>query len=216
MGPDLSRRTWPGSPRRAASPRGASAGSGRPPSSSGRSSRSTCSAAPTRSASRSSGARRSRASRPRGVPAWPRSPGPGGPTFCIDERMNALGLLFVLAFVVSVDLRIIAPVLPSIATSLHATAGAVGLAMTTYAVAYGSGQLVYGPLSDRYGRVPVVRLAALGLSVCTAPSALCATTWQFVAGRPLAGGFSRSGVPPTLRYLRHTLESAQPPLVGGA
>ena len=68
-----------------------------------------------------------------------------------------------LAFVVSVDLRIIAPVLPSIAGSLHATAGGVGLAMTSYALAYGSGQLVYGPLSDRRGRVPVVRLAALDI-----------------------------------------------------
>ena len=46
--------------------------------------------------------------------------------------MNALALLFVLAFVVSVDLRIIAPVLPSIATSLHATAGAVGLGATMW------------------------------------------------------------------------------------
>ncbi len=129
--------------------------------------------------------------------------------------MNALALLFVLAFVVSVDLRIIAPVLPSIATSLHATAGAVGLAMTTYAVAYGSGQLVYGPLSDRYGRVPVVRLAALGWSVCTMLSALCATTWQFVAVRLLAGVFAGSVIPLTLVYIGDTVEYARRQVVVG-
>jgi predicted MFS family arabinose efflux permease len=127
--------------------------------------------------------------------------------------MNALALLFVLAFVVSVDLRIIAPVLPSIATSLHATAGAVGLAMTTYAVAYGSGQLVYGPLSDRYGRVPVVRLAALGWRVCTMLSALCATTWQFVAVRP--GVFAGSVIPLTLVYIGDTVEYARRQVVVG-
>jgi len=129
--------------------------------------------------------------------------------------MNALALLFVLAFVVSVDLRIIAPVLPSIATSLHATAGAIGLAMTTYAIAYGSGQLVYGPLSDRYGRVPVVRLAALGWSVCTALSALCATTWQFVAVRLLAGVFAGSVIPLTLVYIGDTVEYARRQVVVG-
>jgi predicted MFS family arabinose efflux permease len=129
--------------------------------------------------------------------------------------MNALALLFVLAFVVSVDLRIIAPVLPSIATSLHATAGAVGLAMTSYAVAYGSGQLVYGPLSDRFGRVPVVRLAALGWSVSTALSALCATTWQFVAVRLLAGVFAGSVIPLTLVYIGDTVEYARRQVVVG-
>ncbi len=129
--------------------------------------------------------------------------------------MNALALLFVLAFVVSVDLRIIAPVLPSIAASLHATAGAVGLAMTSYAVAYGSGQLVYGPLSDRFGRVPVVRLAALGWSVCTALSALCATTWQFVAVRLLAGVFAGSVIPLTLVYIGDTVEYARRQVVVG-
>ena len=75
--------------------------------------------------------------------------------------MTPLVFLFVLSFVMAVDNRIIAPLLPSISDSLAATPGAAGLAMTTYAFAYGAGQLVYGPLSDRYGRVAVVRVAAL-------------------------------------------------------
>jgi predicted MFS family arabinose efflux permease len=122
--------------------------------------------------------------------------------------MNALALLFLLAFVVSVDLRIIAPVLPSIALSLRATPGATGLAMTSYALAYGSGQLVYGPLSDRYGRVPVVRLAALGFCVCTALSALCTSTWQFIAVRLVAGAFAGSVIPLTIVYIGDTVEYA--------
>ena len=52
--------------------------------------------------------------------------------------MNALALLFLLALLVSVDLRIIAPVLPSIIESLRATPGGVGLAMTSYSFAYGA------------------------------------------------------------------------------
>jgi predicted MFS family arabinose efflux permease len=123
--------------------------------------------------------------------------------------MNALVLLFLLAFVVSVDLRIIAPVLPSITESLQATPGAIGQAMTSYAVAYGAGQLVYGPLSDRHGRVTVVRLAALGWSACTALSALSTSTWQFVAVRLLAGAFAGSVIPLTLVYIGDTVEYAR-------
>ncbi len=123
--------------------------------------------------------------------------------------MNALALLFLLAFLVSVDLRIIAPVLPSISESLRATAGAIGLAMTSYAFAYGAGQLAYGALSDRHGRVAVIRLAALGWSVSTALSALCATTGQFVAVRLLAGAFAGAVIPLTLVHIGDTVEYAQ-------
>ena len=129
--------------------------------------------------------------------------------------MNALALLFLLAFAISVDLRIIAPVLPSITESLHATPGAIGQAMTSYAIAYGAGQLVYGSLSDRHGRVAVVRLAALGWSVCTALSALCTSTWQFVGVRLLAGAFAGSVIPLTLVYIGDTVEYARRQVVVG-
>jgi predicted MFS family arabinose efflux permease len=123
--------------------------------------------------------------------------------------MNALTLLFLLAFLVSVDLRIIAPVLPSISESLQATAGAIGLAMTSYSFAYGAGQLAYGSLSDRHGRVAVIRVAALGFSICTALSALCATTWQFVAVRLLAGAFAGAVIPLTIVHIGDTVEYGQ-------
>lgn len=123
--------------------------------------------------------------------------------------MNALALLFLLAFVVSVDLRIIAPVLPSITESLRATAGAVGLAMTSYALAYGAGQLVYGPLSDHHGRVAVVRAAAVGFSVCTALSAFSTTAWQFVVVRLLAGAFAGAVIPLTIVHIGDTVEYAR-------
>jgi predicted MFS family arabinose efflux permease len=118
--------------------------------------------------------------------------------------MKPLLLLFTLAFLVSVDVRILAPVLPSIAVSLGATAGAAGLAMTSYSLAYGSGQLVYGPLSDRFGRIAVVRAAALGFSACSVLSALSLTTWQFVAARLLAGAFAGGLIPLTIVYIGDT------------
>lgn len=120
--------------------------------------------------------------------------------------MTPLVLLFSLAFLVSVDLRILAPVLPSISASLGSTPGTVGLAMTSYALAYGTGQLVYGPLSDRLSRIAVVRAAGLGFSVCTMLSALAVTTWQFIGARLLAGAFAGAVIPLTLVFIGDTVE----------
>jgi predicted MFS family arabinose efflux permease len=120
--------------------------------------------------------------------------------------VTPLILLFALAFLVSVDLRILAPVLPSISESLSTTAGTVGLAMTTYALAYGTGQLVYGPLSDRLGRITVVRVAGLGFSVCTVLAALSITPWQFIMARFLTGAFAGAVNPLTLVFIGDTVE----------
>jgi len=111
--------------------------------------------------------------------------------------MTPLVLLFALAFLVSVDIRILTPVLLSISSSLGATPGVLGLAMTSYSFAYGTGQLFYGPLSDRMGRMAVVRAAGLGFSLCTALSALAMTTWQFIAARFVAGAFAGAVIPLT-------------------
>lgn len=123
--------------------------------------------------------------------------------------MTPLALLMVLGFLVSVDVRILAPLLPSISASLAATPGAVGLAMTSYALAYGTGQLVYGPLSDRYGRVAVVRVASLGWTLFTALSALSHTTPHFVATRLLTGACAGAVVPLTLVYIGDTYAYAE-------
>lgn len=129
--------------------------------------------------------------------------------------MTPLVLLFILAFLVSVDLRILAPVLPSISESLRASPGVVGLAMTSYAITYGTGQLFYGPLSDRRSRIAVVRAAGLGFSLCTVLAALSVTTWQFVAARFLAGTFAGAVIPLTLVFIGDTVEYSRRQVVIG-
>ncbi|MHB8907267.1 MAG: MFS transporter [Syntrophales bacterium] len=129
--------------------------------------------------------------------------------------MTPLILLFMLTFLVSVDVRILAPVLPSISFSLGSSPGTVGLAMTTYTLAYGAGQLFYGPLSDRLGRITVVRAAGVGFSICTILSALAVTTWQFIIIRLLVGALAGAVIPLTLVYIGDTVEYERRQLVLG-
>jgi DHA1 family bicyclomycin/chloramphenicol resistance-like MFS transporter len=59
-------------------------------------------------------------------------------------------------------LHILVPALPLMARDLGVSEGAVQQTVTVYVIGLALGQLVYGPLSDRFGRRPVL-LAALTL-----------------------------------------------------
>ena len=120
--------------------------------------------------------------------------------------MTPLTLLFILTFLVAVDIRILAPVLPSISASLGSSPGTIGLAMTTYSLAYGTGQLFYGPLSDRLGRIAVIRAAGVGFSICTILSALSVTAWHFILVRLLAGALAGAVIPLTLVFIGDTVK----------
>ena len=120
--------------------------------------------------------------------------------------MTPLALLFILSFLVSIDIRILTPVLPSISDSLGSSPGVVGLAMTTYALTYGLGQLFYGPLSDRWGRIAVVRAASIGFCLFTIISALTTTAGQFIGARLLTGAFAGAVIPLTMVYIGDTIE----------
>jgi DHA1 family bicyclomycin/chloramphenicol resistance-like MFS transporter len=46
------------------------------------------------------------------------------------------------------------PALPALARALSAEVGAAQLTLTTYFIGLAAGMLLWGPLSDRYGRKP--------------------------------------------------------------
>ena len=65
------------------------------------------------------------------------------------------------------------PALPAISEALHAPIVQVQFTISSYLIGFAVGQMIYGPVSDRYGRRPVI-LAALALN-CVA-AVLCALT----------------------------------------
>jgi len=74
--------------------------------------------------------------------------------------MTPLAPLFTLAFLVSVDVRILGhAALHRRLAGHHRRLGRSG--HDELRARYGSGQLVYGPLSGHFGRIAVVRLAAV-------------------------------------------------------
>jgi DHA1 family bicyclomycin/chloramphenicol resistance-like MFS transporter len=80
-----------------------------------------------------------------------------------------LGLVAALA-PLSIDMYL--PTFSTIAREFDATAAQIQLTLSVYILGFTFGQLVYGPLSDRFGRRPVL---LSGIVIYVAMSVLCAT-----------------------------------------
>ncbi len=85
------------------------------------------------------------------------------------------------------------PALPSIGQSLHANAATVQLSLTVFFIAVGGGQLLYGPLSDMYGRklplyVGLVLFCFGSVACALAPNAELFLFGRFVQGLGACGG----------------------------
>lgn len=75
------------------------------------------------------------------------------------------------------------PALPAIAQALGSDSGGAQLTLSAYMIGFGSGQLIIGPLSDRYGRRPVMMWGTLVFVLASAACALAGTVETLVLAR---------------------------------
>src|SRR2546429_7201296 len=75
----------------------------------------------------------------------------------------------------SLSLNILVPAMPGLATKLAADPARVQLTVSLYLMGLAAAQLVFGPLSDRFGRRPVV-LAGLALATIASTAAIFAAS----------------------------------------
>jgi len=119
----------------------------------------------------------------------------------VADGPRRLRLLQLAALTSTCDRFAIAPLLVPIAVSfgipLAAAAGAAG----GYFLAYGLMQVVWGVLSDRIGRVRVMRIALVGAVLGGIASVLAPTPAVLVVARVLTGACTAALIPATLVYV---------------
>src|SRR3712207_2285346 len=127
------------------------------------------------------------------------------------ESRGGLRLLQLATFFSSFDRFAVAPMLVTIAAALGASLAETAAIASLYYLLYGAMQPVWGMLSDRLGRVRVIRLTLFGAAVAGILSAAAPNLGVLIAARALAGGLFAAVVPAALVYVGDTvgMESRQ-------
>jgi len=98
-----------------------------------------------------------------------------------------LATLIVLTAVSVLSLNMFLPSLPGIAAEFDADYALVSLSISGYLAVTAILQIVLGPLSDRYGRRPILLISALVFAVASLVCALAQEFWIFLTFRILQG-----------------------------
>ncbi|MEM9315403.1 MAG: MFS transporter [Pseudomonadota bacterium] len=100
---------------------------------------------------------------------------------------RAAALLFAVVLLDMVGFGIVIPILPFITPRLGGSEFDIALIIASYAVFATLVGPLWGRLSDRFGRKPVLMLCTVGASVAYLLLALADTLWMIYAARALAG-----------------------------
>jgi predicted MFS family arabinose efflux permease len=122
-----------------------------------------------------------------------------------SESSGGQRLLQLAAFFSSFDRFAIAPMLLTIAASFGASLTEVAATASLYYLFYGLMQPVWGMLSDRLGRVSVMRLTLFGAAFAGILSSLAPNLSVLIVARALAGGLFAAVIPASLVYIGDTV-----------
>lgn len=112
-------------------------------------------------------------------------------------------------FLSSVDRFATAPILVTLADDLDISLSIVIQAASAYYLAYGLMQVVWGLLSDRIGRVRVMRIALCCAAVAAAASAFVTNAHLLIVARTLTGGSFAAIIPASLTYVGDTTSGSR-------
>lgn len=111
----------------------------------------------------------------------------------VPRSAGYVALLVALGSFGPLTMSIYTPVMPSVGADLGAGADSVKLTLTTYMLGFAVGQLFYGPLSDRYGRRPVLLGGLVFFTAATFACSVAASVGGLIGLRVLQGLGAASG-----------------------
>jgi len=120
--------------------------------------------------------------------ASPPPPADGQPAAAaVPLNRLAVVLLMALGTLGQLALNIVLPSLPAIGTELHVVPGGERLVLSVFLIGFAGGQLLVGPLSDRFGRRRFLIPGLLLYTVLGAAAAMSATIELLLAARLFQG-----------------------------
>src|SRR5262245_40728428 len=120
-----------------------------------------------------------------------------------------LAVLALLSSFTPLSIDMYLPALPMIAVDLRGSAGDIQLTLSAFMIAFGAGQIFYGPAGDRFGRRPVILSGLVIYILASIGCAFAAEAGQLVLLRFLQGLAACGGVVLARTMVRDLAEKDQ-------
>ena len=121
----------------------------------------------------------------------------------VEPSFDRAGLvaLCIAAFVSMSAMRLCDPLLPAFAHAFGVTTGEAARTISAFAVAYGSLQLMFGPLGDRYGKFRVIAVAVTACTVGNLMAVMSGDLRALIIARVLSGATAAGVIPLSLAWV---------------
>ena len=124
----------------------------------------------------------------------------------VNQRRN-LSILFATLVVVMLGFGIIIPIMPFYVERFGGGGLEMGLLMTTFSLMQFIFSPIWGGLSDRHGRKPILLVGALGNALSMSWMAFASEYWMLLAARILMGILSSATLPTAMAYISDSTDS---------
>jgi len=122
----------------------------------------------------------------------------------MKSQKSSLALLAATLVIVMIGFGIVIPLMPYYITHFNASGSSLGLMMSLYSVMQFIFAPMWGRVSDRIGRKPVLLIGIAGFAFSFTAQGLSQNLFQFIAIRALAGVISSATLPTAMAFIADT------------
>ncbi len=124
-----------------------------------------------------------------------------------DKKNKLIMILGFMAFLANGDNYAAAPLIINIARDLNLEISTAALSVTAYMLSFGVFTLLFGPLSDRFGKVKIINTAALGTALFSILGAFAFNLPSLIFFRAMNGAFGAGIFPVTMALVGQSFDN---------
>jgi DHA1 family multidrug resistance protein-like MFS transporter len=133
----------------------------------------------------------------------------------MSQNRKNLWLMFFTLVVMMLGFGIIIPIMPFYITKMGATGSTLGLLMATFSIMQFIFAPIWGSLSDRYGRKPIILVGILGNVLAQLMMGFATELWMLFAARTLGGILSSAALPTAMAFASDSTTPQERPAAMG-
>lgn len=124
------------------------------------------------------------------------------------NKKRLILILGLMAFLANGDNYAAAPLVINISKDLNLTISVAAMSVTAYMLAFGVFTLIFGPLSDRFRKVKIINIAAIGTAIFSILGAFAFNLPSLIFFRAVNGAFGAGIFPVTMALVGQNFDNA--------